>query len=865
MAPELLQGAAPSEQSDLYALGALLYRFASGRYPVTAATLRQLLARHAKGARISLAELRPDLAPEVASAIERALHSDPAERYGDAQEMGSALTAALGLAPPARASAPTVAGTERLPQAHDRFVGRERELAAVRRLVHSGAVVTLTGPGGSGKTRLALQAARELAGAFAGGVFWADLGPMSDAAQLLPHLVRILDLQEEPAKSLEQILREHLAGRSLLLVLDNCEHLRAECARAAELLRNVSPRIRLLATSRIALGLAGEAVHAVRPLSVPPPARGGGPAIEITEYDSVRLFLDRANRSHPGFVVTRANGPAIARICRRLDGIPLAIELAAARVRVMSVEEIDRRLLEDFRVLGAAEGERLPRQKTLAASIEWSRRLLSEAERLLLRRLAVFAGRWTLAAAESVCRDSREKEPVIGGVSILDAMTALADSSLISLEAMDLGPCSDEEIAAQTRQGYRMLEMVRQYARVLLIESGEEEALQLRHLQYGIEASRAAAKGLLQADEAYWARRLDWEHENYLSMLRWAQRAPEHADGAMRIAAELRRYWNARGLLSVGRGVLESLLTLPALSPTQRGRGLTSLAQLSEAQGDRVRARALCEEALVFQRAAGDDLALSFTLSILSGSYQESGDLARAIELQREALELRRRDGSVPWIAGALCNLGVAYAYAGDLEKAKDCYTEALALFEQLGDVRSAAVVTGNLAMTALDQEDLAGARRWASESLQRMRRVGEGLDTRGALEVLSIVALEEGDTRTARLRELEAIQIVSLRRDRPGLARSLATLTCICAAEQADARAARLFGAVSLQLELHGNLLDPRGRVRLDARAAGVREQLGAARYEELHALGRGLGLLDALRLAGAEDALGDGAADLG
>lgn len=857
MAPELLEGAPPTVQSDIYALGVLLYRLAARRYPLAARTMRQLRALHRKQTRVALAEIRPDLPRELARAIERALDPDAGARYRDATEMGHVLALASGF--PVSAEPSPRSRPHNLPEAHDRFVGREREMVEVRRLVLDSPLVTLAGPGGAGKTRLALQAARDLLDGFPDGVFWVDLAPRATTAEVLPALAQALRVGDQRGKPLEEVVLEALSGRSALLVLDNCEHLLGECGRLVRLLRQRAPRTRLLLTSREALGLAEETTYAVGPLSLPPaPARGAAaPGFEIVEHDAVRLFVDRAQRSRHGFTLTSANAAAVASICRRLDGIPLAIELAATRAKVLSPEEIDARLGESLRVLGSAGEERWPHQKTLAASIEWSVRLLSEPERVLLRRLAVFAGRWTLSAAESVCRDEGAEEPAIGGESILDLTTGLAEKSLIAPETSAAETPEEAAAAAPARplHGYRMLEMVRQDAADRLRRSGESDAVQLRLLRYAVAFAREAIEGLLGAGEAYWARRLDWEHENFLAVLRWVQDVPAYADEAMSVANTLRRYWNTRSLLSTGRAVFESLLSLPTLSAVQRGRGLSSYAQLLQAQGENARCRAACEEAIVLQRREGDELALSATLTIVSDFYNISGEHDQAVRLLEEAVELRRRSGSIPWIAGALCNLGVAHAYAGDLARAKSRYLEAHSLLEQIGDVRGAALLAGNLALTALDQDDLPEAKRWGLEALRRLRQVGGGLDTSGVLSTLARVALGEGDARTARERELESIQGSYARGDRRSVVRSLATIACACILEERDETAARLLGAVEAQEEGLGTILDPGFRKRLELLVGQARGRLGEPRYADLHALGRGLDLERALILAGAGD----------
>jgi len=851
MAPEVLEGARPSVASDLYAAGALLYRILAGRHPVGATTLRGLVAAHKKGRRIPLAEMRPGLPEDLARAIERALARDPSERYRDADEMGYAIVAAAERAP----AAPAI-GDERLrrlPEATDRFIGREREIASLRKLLVRSPVVTLVGPGGAGKTRLALLVAREMCGGYADGAFWVDLASVGDRAGVVSSFSSALSFAAPPKKALEEALIEHLAKASALVVLDNCEHLLEECARVVDAIRGRASGVRFLVTSRSALGVGAEACFDVPPLSVPP-ARAAKGGLEITDYESVRLFIDRAARSRQGFVLTRATSAAVASICRRLDGIPLAIELAAARVKLLSPEDIDARLERSIRVLGTAEGGRAPHQKTLEASIAWSCRLLSDPERALFRRLGVFAGRWTLEGAESVCRDAGSDDPAIGGESIIDLLASLIEKSLLAPAA------SPEDIAGGERGGfsaYRMLEMVRQFAQSELRRSGEAESVEESHLMYATDLSRKAALAFLGPDEAAWVRRLDWEHDDLVSVLRWVSSSPSHADEGMRMAMELRRYWYGRSRLAVGIRAFEALLEIPNLSALQRGRGLSGMATLMEAQGHDERALAVIEEALRIHRAEGDHLGIGAALGLVAMIRMNRGEFAEAVAIHEETLAIRRANAPLPWVAGGLHNLGVACAFAGLAERSRAAYVEALEMFERLGDSRSASQTTANLAATALDDGDLRQAKHWAGESHRHLRAVGEGLDTSGALGVLATVAREEGDSRTARSRLLEAVRIVRERGDARELARCLSGFASTCVLEEDWDRAARLFGALAAHGESVGTFLDPGASKRLARDEETARRNLGADRFEDLHAVGRALTLEQALALAGAGDAL--------
>jgi predicted ATPase/class 3 adenylate cyclase len=463
-----------------------------------------------------------------------------------------------------------------LPRQLTRFIGREREMEEVRRLLATTALLTLTGAGGCGKTRLALQVAADQVDQFANGVWLVELAALADP-ELVPQTVALaLGVREEPGRSLTETLTDYLRSRALLLLLDNCEHLLAACAQLADALLRGCPHLRILATSREALGIGGEQTFRVPSLSAPDPRQL--PSLErLHEYEAVRLFTDRAILGQPTFAVTTANAAAVAQVCQRLEGIPLALELAAARVRALSVEQIAARLDDRVRLLTGGIRTALPRQQTLRALIDWSYDLLSEPERALLRRLSVFAGSWTLEAAEEICSGAE-----VESWEMIDLLTRLVEKSLVVYEEWN------------GRARYRLLETVREYARERLLEIDDGEALQKRHRDSFLSLAEAARQRLTGPEQGEWLERLEMEHDNLRAALEWSVEQGESTI-ALRFGNALGLFWYYRGHLVEGWRRMAELLSLAdkdtGCDAAVRARALTEGAVLVGRLGDHGAAR----------------------------------------------------------------------------------------------------------------------------------------------------------------------------------------------------------------------------------------------------------------------------------
>ncbi len=668
-----------------------------------------------------------------------------------------------------------------LPESLTSFVGRERELAEVRKMLSEIRLVTLTGAGGVGKTRLALRVAAELIERFPDGVWLVEFAALWEPGLVPQTVATVLGLKEEPSKSLMQTFVEHLQGKCLLLVLDNAEHLLGACAELVEVLLRQCSQVTLLVTSREQLGVTGELIYRVPSLSTPELSRDAT-AHSLVDYESVRLFTERAQFQLPQFAVSDRNAPALASICQHLDGIPLAIELAAARVRSMSVEEVNHRLDQRFRLLTGGSRTAPRRQQTLRAALDWSYDLLSDAEKALLGRLSVFAGGWMLESAEHVG----------GGEDVqtwemLDLLTALADKNLVETE----------EREGATR--YRLLETVRQYAQELLRERGEEPLWQGRHLMHFLALAEEAEPELKGKDQQPWLDRLETEHDNLRAALAWATTAGGDAAGGLRLAGALWRFWLVRGYLCEGQGWLSGLLAAaPRGQAAARAKALHGAGVLAWQQGYYGAARALHEQSLAIQRELGDRQAIAGSLNNLGLVAWQQGDYAAARALYEQSLAIRRELGDRQDIAGSLNNFGLVAYRQGDYLAAIALYEESLTLQRELGDRQGIAASLNNLGNVANDQGDYSAARALLVESLTTFRELGDRHGIAMALTSLGNVADEQGDYSAARALYEQSLAIRRELGDRHGIAVSLTNLG-MQASHQGDYSAARALYAESL------------------------------------------------------------------
>ncbi len=620
-------------------------------------------------------------------------------------------------------------GTDRhnLPSARTSFIGRDAEMLEVRRLLAMTRLLTLTGAGGCGKTRLALEVARDLQGAYADGVWLVELAPLSEGA-LVPQAVgAALGVREQPGRPLTDTLSDALRTKEMLLVLDNCEHLIDACAQFVDRLLNSCSHLRVLATSREPLGVAGEANWVVPSLSLPD-AQDPLTVEELERHESVRLFIERARYRQPAFALTSHNARAVAEICRRLDGIPLAIELAAARVGSLAVEQIASRLRDPLKLLTGGTRIALPRQQTLRGALDWSYELLSEPEHKLFARLSAFAGGWKLEAAEVVGPGGGIEED-----DIVDLLGKLVDKSLVVAEVVRDGSVR-----------YRMLEPVRQYALEWLQESGEADAVRSRHAALFLALAEEAEPELRGARQVLWLGQLENEQDNLRAAMAWLLERGE-SEQAARLGWALWFFWWIRGRFTEGRRWMEEALSKGVGMPAPaRAKASFIAGTMASGQADFQSAKLLLEESLSLFRELKDKRGAAHALGSAGLVALDQKQHERGVIYFQEAADLFLEVGD-KWGTGImLCFLAVAWLNQGDHSRAKPLAERGLALSREVGDRQGTSATLYVLARLAQAERDHERARRLFKEGLTLSAEVGDETNVAYCLEGLAAVAASE-------------------------------------------------------------------------------------------------------------------------
>ena len=606
--------------------------------------------------------------------------------------------------------------THNLPSQLSSFVGRSREMEDARRMLTETRLLTLTGTGGAGKTRLALQVAAEAIEDYADGVWLVELAPLADPRLLVQAVAAVFGVGEEGGeRALAETLTDTLRLKSVLLVWDNCEHLVAACAHLAESLLRACPGLHLLATSREALEIGGEAVLPISSLSLPPGAGASVPEA-LADCDAVRLFVDRAMAAQPTFRLGAGNVAAVAQVCARLDGIPLALELAAARVRVLTPEQIAARLDDRFRLLSGGSRTALPRQQTLRALIDWSYDLLPPAEKSLLRRLSVFAGGWALEAAETVCAGASIDGAGVEEWEVLDLLSHLVAKSLIVVEP-----------PAGGHVRYRLLENLRSYAGERLAETGEGDALAARHRDWFLALSEAAEAHLSGPEQASWLDRLERDHDNLRAALSDSHESEGGIEAGLRMAGALWKFWWMRGYFSEGRGFLgRALANSGDIDPSLRAKALRRLGILAEGQGDYETAVSHYKEGLGIYKSLDDNFGIALILNSLGNIASSQSDWGTARDYYEQGLVIFRAQADEGRTAVLLMNIGIIANHQREYAEARSLYEDSLEIFRRRQDSGPLAAVLLNLGELACNQRDYASARAYLFEGLQVAEQLGE-------------------------------------------------------------------------------------------------------------------------------------------
>jgi non-specific serine/threonine protein kinase len=722
------------------------------------------------------------------------------------------------------------------------FIARAGELESVKERLRDNRLLTLSGPGGCGKTRLAIEIARQLESEFGDGVWLIDLAPLVDASLVSQAIATAVGIGEVPGRAVIDALSAALNSRHTLLILDNCEHVIDTCAQIVDRLIRSCPDVQLLATSRELLGVAGEATWRVASLSAVDPQALAGSATELADEviasESGRLFVDRARLVAPSFAITTQNAHAVAEVCQRLDGVPLAIELAAARLGMLGIEQIASRLDQCFRLLTGGQRTAVRRHQTLRATIDWSYQLLSEQERSLVRRLAVFAGGWSLEAAEAVGADTVRREE-----SVFEVLGQLVAKSMVLVE-------KPRETTPNIVR-YRLLETIRQYAEEKLDEAGEADLARAGHRDWCLSFAEQGVEGMEGADQKLWWDRLNVEHDNLRLALTWSAAVPDESTRLLRLAGLLGRFWSLNGFASEGVRWLELALAQSDPTPSaDRARALDWLGALEQFNGHVERACSLLEESVAQARSVGDRRLLTRALRHHSRALRSLGDVERATLLIEESVAISRAEGFASSLAWSLVFAAEHLESAGHLERVEPLLLESVSAGRRSGAMTSMLASTGALARLYIGRGDFTRARRTVDEALALAGQLGMHLPMVSLLITRGDVASAEHDWERADDWYRQALSAASLVGERGTAALGLRHYAAMCAARGDPARAARIVGAISWigQAPLHIQPIP----LTDDEIIATVRRTLGEGAFAVAWAEGRTMTLEQAVSLLG-------------
>ena len=705
-----------------------------------------------------------------------------------------------------------------LPQQITSFIGREHELHELKLLLAKFRLVTLLGMGGLGKTRLSLQVAAESMAQFHDGAWFLDLAPIRDPELVVHEAAQVLGVREEPHRPLLQTLCAFVAARRLLLIFDNCEHLLGAAAALAHALLRAASGLRVLASSREALRIPGEQAYPLAPLPVPEHGADLADPDELLRSTAVRLFIDRARLHKPDFTPAAHDAAAVVELVRRLEGIPLALELAAARMRSLSLADINLRLQDRYKLLTGGARVLLPRQQTLRALVDWSFDLLSADEQCTFGRLSAFVGGFDMAAAERVCG----VEPLADD-DVLDLLTSLVEKSLVSMQDREQG----------TR--YRMLETIRDYAREKLQAAGEAQANAVRHCDYFFDFSKQFSQGLMSPRRPEWVRRAETELDNLRAAIALALAGQTDPILAVKFATQLSDFWLLRGYASEGRGIVRTALALPAVQASDMARSYATYvgAALASSQGDHAEARQLLEQCLELRRGLGNPVQIAATLSTLSLVLLQAGDAARAAASEREALQLFREQQDRLGEALGLLHLGQIAVYEGDAALARSTLAECRRIAQALGNREIEGEAELRLGECAFDSAEAALAQEHLQRSLDICREAGDRNGEAHALGWLGKLELAGAELESARRHLGEALRMYRDFELREEVAECLEDHAELLHREGDAVLGVRLAAAAQTYRERLDLARSVPGRLRWSTRLQALREAVGDAAFD--------------------------------
>ncbi|MFC9361779.1 protein kinase [Rhodococcus sp. NPDC057014] len=746
IAPEVLAGQEASPAADVYSLGATLFCALTGHAPFERRSGERLVAQFLRMATHPPPHL--NLADEVSVVIERTMSPDPNERPS-ASESARLLSAQVVQILPERKSAPlTIPDGEQSPNSNamlplvtsyrrstkgnlpielSSFIGRRNELTRANQLITTSRLVSLTGIGGVGKTRLALQAAAKASRTFADGVWFVGLGELRDESLLVDLVTGALGIRNQSGRPTDEVLLEFLGSRQLLLVLDNCEQIVSATAKLAESLLRTCPELRILTTSREALTVAGEAVLRVPPLTTPS-SDGIHSASSLPQFDAVRLFVDRAAAAHPDFELTEENQATVTKICQRLDGLPLAIELAAARLRAMAPEQILNRLTNRFTLLTRGARNAPTRQQALQLSIDWSYDLCSPLEQLVWSRLSIFAGSFELDAAEDICGYDLDSS------DLLDVVASLFDKSILIRE-------NSEQVAR-----FRMLETIRSYGREKANQLGEHHELRARHRDWYQKLTVDAERAWITPNQLEWISRIDREQPNLREAMEFC--LTDHPNTGLRMASALFVFWNTRSLFDEGRHWLDRLLAIQPSDPTiERAKALWADSVLAALQGDLVATGALVQEGRALAELSHDRVMSSLVEHADGLHAMFSGDLTLACSRLEGSVESFTSPDDLIFRVEALMSLGLAYTWQEAFERAISAFEEVLTLTQSRGESVFQAFALWAIGVAYWRGGNRDRATTQLEQGLRLARVANDKVGSASCMEALAWIAGDRGET----------------------------------------------------------------------------------------------------------------------